>query len=155
MNLIEIVRKYQNVIVDNSILVDYKLFFNDDFKEICKFVIDDDTNLKELHKVISMIKEKDRKSEFYVNTYGVNLVNDKIYIYADTLWINTTIDLEEILGFFEYFHSIEPSDIDQLSEDELIDEIVTLVILGNDDIKDYKSFIEERKLSKIKSLYWN
>lgn len=38
-----------------------------------------------------------------LSTYGVNFTDEKIFIYADTLWINTIIELEEISDFLETF----------------------------------------------------
>ena len=155
MNLIEIVNKYQNEILDKSILVEYGLFFNEVAENRCKFVIDELEELEELNCVIRKIVVEDKNAEIYVNTYGIDFEEENIYIYADSLWINTMLEVKEIYDFFEDFHKIEPTDIVSLVEDETIDGTVALVILANGIEEYYRSFIKKRKLSKIKSLYWD
>ena len=155
MNLIEIVNKYQNEILDKSILVEYGLFFNEVAENRCKFVIDELEELEELNCVIRKIVVEDKNAEIYVNTYGIDFEEENIYIYADSLWINTMLEVKEIYDFFEDFHKIEPTDIVSLVEDETIDGTVALVILANGIKENYRSFIKKRKLSKIKSLYWD
>lgn len=155
MNLIEIVNKYQNEILDKSILVEYGLFFNEVAENRCKFVIDELEELEELNCVIRKIVVEDKNAEIYVNTYGIDFEEENIYIYADSLWINTMLEVKEIYDFFEDFHKIEPTYIVSLVEDETIDGTVALVILANGIEENYRSFIKKRKLSKIKSLYWD
>ena len=155
MNLIEIVNKYQNEMLDKSILVEYGLFFNEVAENRCKFVIDELEELEELNCVIRKIVVEDKNAEIYVNTYGIDFEEENIYIYADSLWINTMLEVKEIYDFFEDFHKIEPTDIVSLVEDETIDGTVALVILANGIEENYRSFIKKRKLSKIKSLYWD
>ena len=155
MNLIEIVNKYQNEILDKSILVEYGLFFNEVAENRCKFVIDELEELEELNCVVRKIVVEDKNAEIYVNTYGIDFEEENIYIYADSLWINTMLEVKEIYDFFEDFHKIEPTDIVSLVEDETIDGTVALVILANGIEENYRSFIKKRKLSKIKSLYWD
>lgn len=155
MNLIEIVNKYQNEILDKSILVEYGLFFNEVAENRCKFVIDELEELEELNCVIRKIVVEDKNAEIYVNTYGIDFEEENIYIYADSLWINTMLEVKEIYDFFEDFHKVEPTDIVSLVEDETIDGTVALVILADGIEENYRSFIKKRKLSKIKSLYWD
>ena len=151
MDLIELINKYKNKIWDDSILIEYDLFFNNLFKENCKFVFDDDKELKELNDVILKIKKIDKNAEIYVNTYGINFKNKKIFIYADTLWIDTVVKLNEIFNIFRVFSEIEPSSIVSLD----IDETVSLVFSLDGRIEDYELFIRNRRLSKVKSLYWD
>ena len=155
MDLINLINKYKNKILDDSILIEYDLFFNNLFKEHCKFVFDDDKELKELNDVILKIKKIDKNAEIYVNTYGINFENKKIFIYADTLWIDTIVKLDEMFNIFRDFSEIEPSDIVSLDINETIDGTVSLVFSLDGRIEDYESFIRNRRLSKIKSLYWD
>lgn len=155
MDLINLINKYKNEILDDSILIEYDLFFNNLFKENCKFVFDDDKELKELNDVILKIKKIDKNAEIYVNTYGINFKNKKIFIYADTLWIDTVVKLNEIFNIFRVFSKIEPSSIVSLDIDETIDGTVSLVFSLDGKIEGYESFIRNRRLSKIKSLYWD
>ena len=147
MDLINLINKYKNEILDDSILIEYDLFFNNLFKENCKFVFDDDKELKELNDVILKIKKIDKNAEIYVNTYGINFKNKKIFIYADTLWIDTVVKLNEIFNIFRVFSKIEPSSIVSLDIDETIDGTVSLVFSLDGKIEDYESFIRNRRLS--------
>ena len=127
MDLIKLINKYKNKILDDSILIEYDLFFNNLFKENCKFVFDNDKELKELNDVILEIKKIDKDAEIYVNTYGINFKNKRIFIYADTLWIDTIVKLDEIFNIFRGFSKIEPSSIVSLDIDETIDGTISLV----------------------------
>ena len=146
MNLIEIVNKYQKEILDKSILVEYGLFFNEVAENRCKFVIDELEELEELNCVIRKIVVEDKNAEIYVNTYGIDFEEENIYIYADSLWINTMLEMKEIYDFFEDFHKVEPTDIVSLVEDETIDGTVALVILANGIEENYRSFIKKKKV---------
>lgn len=76
-----------------------------------------------------------------------------LIIYADTLWINTIINLENILKLFKNTISIEPSKISLLiNKNKNIYEIPDIVILL-DGIEDYNIFSKRIQLDKIKSLY--
>lgn len=155
MDLIEVINNHQSEILDNSILIEYDLFFNNLIEKRCRFAIDDNEELEELNNVILKIKRKDRDAEIFVNTYGIDFTDEEIHVYADTLWINTIIELEEIFDFFRNLKEIEPSDIVLLEENETIDGTIALVVAADDKVEDYKLFIEKRQLSKIKSLYWD
>lgn len=155
MSLIEIIEKYQKKIADESILIEYNLFFINVIKQDCKFVLDKSTEIRELDDILLTIKGIDRNAEIYVSTYGISYLNDKIFIYADTLWINTIIEIEEILNLFKKNPNIEPSDIALWDEDKTIDGTAALVVLEDGKVESYKSFIEKRELGKIKSLYWD
>ena len=77
------------------------------------------------------------------------------FIYADTLWINTIIELDEISHLFQKTPNIEPCDIALWDEDETLDGVAALVVLEDGKVESYKSFMEKRELGKIKSLYWD
>lgn len=155
MNLIEVVSKYQDEIFDNGVLVEYGLFFNEVAENHCKFAIDEYEELEELNNVILKLIAKDKNAEIYVSTYGIDFLEEKTHIYADSLWINTVIKVGEIYDFFRDSQKVEPTDIVLLAEDETIDGTVALVISAEGKAEDYRSFIEKRQLSKIKSLYWD
>ena len=129
MSLVEIIKKHQKEIANDNILIEYNLFFANVVKQDCKFVLDDSTEIKEL--------------------------DNKLFIYADTLWINTIIEIKEISHLFKKNLNIEPSDIASLAENETIDGVVALVVLEDGKVESYKSFIKKRELDKIKSLYWD
>ena len=67
MNLIDLVREYKSEISDNSILVEYALYFNEVAENRCKFAIDEYEELKVLKDAISRLMAKDKNAEIYVN----------------------------------------------------------------------------------------
>lgn len=154
MNFIDLINKYKNKIKDKTFLVEYDLFFDINSRDFCKFAIDDSKELKELDDTILRIKEIDKSVEIYVNTYEIIFIDKKLFIYSDTLWINTEISLEDINKIFKNTE-IEPGYIDLLSDVINNEEDVELVISSINKIEDYDLFINKRQLSKIKSLYWN
>lgn len=155
MDLIKVINEHRSEILNDSILIEYDLFFKCFIEKRCRFVIDDNEELEELDDVIFKIKRKDRNAEIFVSTYGIDFTDEPIHVYADTLWINTIIELEGIFELFRNFPRVEPSDIVLLKENETIDGTVSLVVLPDDKVEDYKSFINKRQINKIKSLYWD
>ena len=155
MSLDEIIKKHQKEIADDSILIEYNLFFENVMKQDCKFVLDENSEIGELDDIILTIKGIDRNAEIYVSTYGINWLDKKLFIYADTLWINTIIELDEISHLFQKNPNIEPCDIALWDEDETLDGVAALVVLEDGKVESYKSFMEKRELGKIKSLYWD
>ena len=155
MNLIELVREYESEISDNSILVEYALYFKEVAKNRCKFAIDEYEELEALKDVISRIMTKDKNAEIYVNTYGIDFMEENMHIYADSLWIDTILEEEEIYSFFSNSRKVEPTDIVSLEDDETVDGTIALVMAVEGKVTDYNSFIKEKQLCKIKSLYWD
>lgn len=155
MDLINLINNHKMEILDKIFLIEYNLFFNESVEQYCKFALDENSQLKELHNIILYIKKIDKNSEFYLNTYNINFVDEKLFIYSDTLWINTTIEIDEISMIFDNFKGVQPSSIDLLIEDELLSQMVEFVISSNNKIEDYNLFIESRDLNKIKTLYWD
>lgn len=150
-----IVKKYQDKLLDKGILIKYNLFFDESTKSQSKFVIDDCEKLEVLNKIVQKIIKQDRNAEIYVNTYSINFDRKNTYNYADTLWINSIISLEELYSFFNDNKNIEPGDIVTLANDEAVDGDIAIVVRSKDNVEDYKLFIEKKQLTKIKSLYWD
>ncbi len=155
MDLIKLINKYKDEISNDSILIEYNLFFSEDVKKYCKFVIDEYEELEKLNNVLLKLKELDKDIEIYVCTYGVDFIESEIHIYGDTLWINTKTELEKIYECFRNCRIVEPSDIVMLCENEGIDGTVALAFSMEGKVENYTSFIEKRQINKIKSLYWD
>lgn len=155
MNLIELVREYESEIADNGILVEYALYFKEVAENRCKFAIDEYEELEALKDAISRLMAKDKNAEIYVNTYGMDFTEENMHIYADTLWVVTILEVEEIYNFFSNSRKGEPTDIVSLEDDETVDGTIALVMSVEGNVTDYNSFIKEKQLFKIKSLYWD
>lgn len=155
MNLIEVLRKYQSEILENGVLIEYDLFFQNLCEGCSRFSIDEHEDLEELKNVLINLKKRDGKAEIYVCTYEIDFMDERPLIYGDTLWIDTILDLKELESLFVNCRQIEPSDIALLSDDEMMDGTIALVIMSDNNSKDYSSFIQEKRLCNIKSLYWD
>ncbi len=139
--------------MNEGLLIEYGLFFENILKQHCTFVLDNDNSIGILNNVLLRIKESDKNAEIYVNTYGIDFIKENLYIYSDTLWINTVIGKEKIFGFFNGFPEAESSDILLLDEDEMADGAIPLVVLAGYKVESYKTFIGKQEFIKIKSLY--
>jgi len=155
MNLIELVKTYEREISDDSILVEYALYFKEVAVNRCKFVIDVHEELQILKDVFLKLMAKDKNAEIYVNTYSMDFTEENTYIYADSLWIDTILDVEEIYNLFSDSRKVEPTDIILLEDDETVDGTISLVMMADGKVRDYKTFIKRKQLCKIKSLYWD
>lgn len=155
MNIFKEVNQYRDEILNNCVLIEYDLFYNNIFESHCRFAIDEREELEKLNNVILKIKQRDEKADIYVCTYGIELANDWKYIYADTLWIDTIIDVAELYSLFKYSREVEPGNIVLLSEDEMINGEIVLVFSSDRTVQDYKSFLGKRQLINIKCLFWD
>lgn len=155
MSLSEIIHNHQKEILDSNILVEYNLFFSTSHNQINRFVLDGCTELGELNNLLIKIKELDDNAEIYVNAYGLCGMDTEIFIYADTLWINTTVGINIIANLFNSISDISPSDIVLLKNNERVDGKIDFVVLADGMIESYKSFISKRDLGMIKSIYWD
>ena len=55
MNLIEVVKKCQNGVLDNGMLIEYSLFFDEIARGCCKFSIDNNKELNILTPVYNFL----------------------------------------------------------------------------------------------------
>lgn len=157
----ELLEMYHNVKLqiseDDSILIDYDLFF-DDQKENCKgFVIDEEDELEKVLYVLSKLKKQFVDSTVYVCAYGEEIINNKgeEIIYADSLWIHTKESVNNLVSFFEELDSLEPSAIFPLSETEDYFQKKILLFQSTGDIVNLKDKVNESFMKDIKCIYWD
>lgn len=155
MNIFEKVNQYRDKIHNNSVLIEFDLYYNGIFEQHCSFAIDEQEELEAFNNVIKKLKEKDENAEVYVSTYGIDLANDWGCIYADALWIDTKLDIEELYDLFEHSREVEPSAIMLLTEDETISVETVMVFSSDGTVQDYMAFVKNRRLSNVKNLYWD
>lgn len=155
MDILKKISRYRDEILKNCILIEYDLFYNSIFERYCKFAIDESEELEKLNNVIMKLKERDQNADIYVCTYGIDFANDWKYIYADTLWIDTIIDVAGLYSLFKHSREVEPSNIVLLSEDEMINGVIMLVFSSDTTVQDYMSFVEKRHIVNIKCLFWD
>lgn len=156
MDLYEVITKYKGKLSDtDSLIMEYELFFDNASEKYCGFALDEYEELEQLNNIILKIKDCDKEAEIYVCTYAPDFVDNGIYIYADTIWVDTMLSIEKIYGLFENYPKIEPRDIVLLSEDETIDGIISLVIRADGKVEEYGNYVKNVPLNRIKSLYWD
>lgn len=154
MNLAEKIIDFQNTVQDNFVLIEYDLFFNN-IPDCCIFAIDDHEELEKLNDIIVKIRKLDKKTEIYVCTYIIDFSIHWQPIYADNIWIDTAINIKELEGLFAESREIEPCNIVSVADDDTLDGIPAMVFLSDGTDKDYSTFIKDKELSKVKSLYWD
>lgn len=156
MSLVETIQSYQGKINDFNILAEYHFFFANVGDEE-KFVLDRDKEFDQLNNIILRIEKLDNHAEIYVNVNRSYGTNNDCSIYADTLWIDTIIELEEIEKLFHRNTAIdiEPSDIVLLKDNEKIDGTIDFVILADGQVESFISFIGRKNFETMKSIYWD
>lgn len=88
--------------MNEGLLIEYGLFFENILKQHCTFVLDNDNSIGILNNVLLRIKESDKNAEIYVNTYGIDFIKENLYIYSDTLWINTVIGKKYLVSLMVF-----------------------------------------------------
>lgn len=147
---------------DNEVLlIEYNSFFKE-LSDVCFFVIDDKDELKELNKILNIIKSIDNDASFFCYTYGVDKNDNNTFIYCDNLLINSFICIEELQSIFSkydtfnnHFRGIVPSDMKILSEDDFINENIKYIIYDNGIVEEYQNGKEIIKINKVISLLWD
>ena len=151
MNIIQQIQKYDDQTKEKGFLVQQDLFFDKTLQENCRFVLDEPETMQMLHNFLDKIKIMDKTAQVYVSTYPLYNEQEKPFLYADTLWIDTEVSLEEIAQYFADCRVIEPSSIDAVTREEIqeIDFVFTEKVMG------CKKFFQKKNLERIKSLYWD
>lgn len=155
MNLLEMYYNAKHLIsADDSILIDYDLFF-DDQRENCKgVVIDEEDELEEVLALVSKLKKQFSDSTVYVCAYGEILSGINV-IYADSLWIHTKENVNDLVSFFEELDLLEPEDIFPLSETEDYFQEKILLFQSTGDVVNLRDKVDESFMKDIKCVYWD
>lgn len=151
MDIIQRIQKYDDQTKEKGFLVQEDLFFDKTLQESCKFALDEPQAMQMLHNFLDKIKRMDKTAQVYVNTYPLYYEQEKPFLYADTLWIDTRISLEEIAQYFADCRWVEPSSIDAVT----FAEIEEIQFVFTEKVRECKSFFQNKNLKRIKSLYWN
>jgi len=157
MKLSNLIKTVQ-VPTDNYILIEYDLFFNEDFGRFNRFSIDDQKDIKILMLIINELKRLDEAMDIYVLAYSYETIDYKgnNSIYADCLWLNTTTSVEVIDKMFEGYKSIQPSSISDLKEMEEYNQEHFYLFKSNGDVIDLKNSQSSMyEFDNVNILYWD
>lgn len=152
MNLKEMY-KNKNVIINDMdcILVDYGLFFDGELGKYNCFSIDDEYEIVKLKEICRELIELG--AEIYVFAYSENENSrGEKYIYADCLWVDTTLSVNELEVIFNENKEVEPSDISLINATEEYNQNNLFLFKENGEIVEFK---DEADRINIKSLYWD
>ena len=101
------------------ILIDYDLFFSDDiFGMYTRFSIDEKEDIEFLRGRINNQLSRFKETTLYICVYGDELVDNNgcKFIYGDSIWINSCIDIAFMKTMFDDHIGIQPSAVRILSD---------------------------------------
>lgn len=157
MKLSNLIKNVQ-IPTDNYILIEYDLYFNEDLGKFNRFSIDDQKDIKILMLVINELKRLDEAMDIYVLAYSYETIDYKgnKSIYADCLWLNTTISVDVIDKMFEGYKGIQPSSISDLREMEEYNQEHFYLFNSIGNVIDLKSIQSSKhEFDNVKILYWD
>lgn len=118
MNLANRYKTIENKVLDGQfLLMDYALFFSDDsLGKYTRFAIDDPSEIEQLKRILKTTCLKDSNSILYVCAYGAEFEDKhgEKFLYADSIWINGSLNKEMVSNEFQNNLNIEPSSIEWL-----------------------------------------
>lgn len=112
MYFLENVFKSNKFSLNDAVLAEYDIYFDDNSKNYNSFSLDDE-DLPNLHEFIESLKINDPNCKLFVFTYGYEIIshNGKKSTYADQLWIDTSLSIHEVEKLVSIMGVAEPSDI--------------------------------------------
>lgn len=140
---------------EDCILIDYKLFFDEQLGKYNHFCIDDTLELNDLRLIMDKMILDSAKIYVCAYSYESMDINGLKYIYADSLWIETQRSIQEIESLFEHKRTIEPSAIMKLSENEEFEQEKIYLFSEKNHIVNFKDFVSINSKNEIKCLYWD
>lgn len=148
--------KYK-ILPEDYILVEYELFFNDDFNIYNRFSIDEDEEIKYLQKILKKVSSIDENAVIYVLSYSDISIDYKgtRHIYADSIWIDSQIDNDCIDQMFSEYKMIEPSQIFGFYELEEYNQSHFYLFKMEGEIIDLKKDVKKYNFDNVKILYWD
>lgn len=157
MNLQEMYKKKNVKINDmDCLLVDYDLFFNEELGKYNCFSIDDMDEISKIKTICYKLIQLGAKIYVFAYNENENSRGEK-YIYADCLWVDTTLSVNELYTFFKEDKDVEPSDISIVKKTGEYNQNNLFLFKATGEIVEFKKIIDttETDLTNIKSLYWD
>lgn len=143
--------------VEDYILVDYELFFNEELGKYNRFSIDDKEGIQDIKKVINEILNTDINAKVYICSYSYETTDYKgeRNIYADCIWLDTSIDIISVRQLFDGFTSVQPSSVTFLKEMDEYYQPHFYLFMNNGDIIDLRENIPSNNFDNVIILYWD
>ncbi|MCH5347816.1 MAG: hypothetical protein J1E40_00705 [Oscillospiraceae bacterium] len=142
--------------MNDAVLSEYSIYFDEKNKEYNKFSLDDE-DVPDLHRFVSTLKDNDPDCKIYVLIYGYELTSSdgEKFTYADQLWINTDLDISEIKELVSTSELTEPSDIRYFCDCNEVEYCHIFLISQSENGDPVISEIEKENASQIVTLYWD
>lgn len=156
MYFLENVFKSNKFSLNDAVLAEYDIYFDDNSKNYNSFSLDDE-DLPNLHEFIESLKINDPNCKLFVFTYGYEIIshNGKKSTYADQLWIDTSLSIHEVEKLVSIMGVAEPSDIRYFCDGDEVEYCHIYLISQSKSGEPIISEIEKEKASQIVTLYWD
>ncbi len=137
-------------------LVEYNVFFDKAVAQYAQFAIDDISEIEQLNQFVNENISEGKFKSVFVCVYGKEFIDSvgKRSFYADELWIDSKLSVEELEILFAKLELLKPSYISKLEDsDEYCQDNIILFKENNkvDNLKENNDII----LSNLKVLYWD
>lgn len=156
MYFLESVFNSNNFDLNDAVLTEYKIFFDENDKKYNQFSLDDE-DIPDLHKFIDVLKNNDPNCKIYVLTYGYELTSStgEKFTYADQLWIDTNLSISEVKESVLSAGLTEPSDIRYFCDCDEVEYSQIYLISRSENGDTVISEIEKGNAGQIVTLYWD
>lgn len=158
MNLSEMMNNLKvRIPVEDYILVDYELYFNEELGKYNRFSIDEKEGIQDIKQAISKVLSTDINAYIYICAYSYETIDYKgeKNIYADCIWLDTSIDIDSVRQLFESFTSVQPSSVSLLKEMDEYYQSHFYLFMKNGDIIDLKKNNSSYNFDNVIILYWD
>lgn len=156
MYFLESIFKSNNFDLNDAVLCEYSIFFNENDKEYNRFSLEDE-DIPNLHKFISVLKANDNNCRIFVCTYGYELTHSDggKFTYADQLWIDTDLSICEIKELISKAGLEEPSAVRYFRDCNEIEYCKIYFISLSENRKPVISEAKKENADQLITLYWD
>ncbi|MCH5193164.1 MAG: hypothetical protein J1F11_04315 [Oscillospiraceae bacterium] len=156
MHFLESVFNSNKFELEDAVLSEYNIFFDENEKRYNQFSLDDE-DIPDLNRFVSTLKDSDPDCKIYVLTYGYELTssNGEKFTYADQLWIDTDLDISDVKKLVSISEMTEPSDIRYFCDCNEVEYSKIYLISRSENGVPVISEIEKENAGQIVTLYWD
>ena len=156
MYFLESVFNSNNFDLNDAVLSEYNIFFDENDKKYNQFSLDDE-DIPDLNRFVSTLKDSDPDCNIYVLIYGYELTssNGEKFTYADQLWIDTKLSIDEVKELVSTAGMTEPSDIRYFCDCNEVEYGQIYLISRSENGDPVISEIEKENAGQIVTLYWD
>jgi len=159
MELVDMYNGIKEIIpLGHFILIDYCTFFDSaNLGGYTRFAIDNINEIELLKTIIDRLLTADKNAKLYVCVYGNELVDKggEKFLYGDSIWINTYIDISFVNQLFDKYKMIQPTLVRNLSEAEEINQKPIICFSRSGDVIKITESNNTEKADRVIVLYWD